>query len=160
MVEPNLNSSGVFRTNHTPLRLLAPFNDPSSSDFKVEVHDAQVMGIIHLHKIFLWRSTYFRAILKNDLVAKHNGTIILKHTSLEFMKILLESLYMEEIDITNWSIQDLLSLYITADRYQFEPVIEALQKPIQEAFKQEIGNKSWPNVISDWRIGIRNFLGR
>ena len=107
------------------------FNDPSTSDFRINCQDKQ----FYVHqRILRGRSEYFEAVLENDCIEKRDKVLEINDFPVEVVEIFLGYLYNNALPICECNWDDMFHLLRIADKYNAKELFDAIDSFTSQEF--------------------------
>ena len=125
-------SISVLVITKTSMNNAEKFNDPSTSDFRVNCQDKQ----FYVHQRILRKSEYFEAVLENDCIEKREKVLKIDDFPPKVVEIFLGYLYNSALPIPAiyWDLMDMFQLLRIADKYNATELFGAIDAFISQDF--------------------------
>ena len=108
------------------------FNNPSTSDFRVDCLDKQ----FYVHqRILRRRSEYFEAVLGNDCIEKRDKILKIDDFPPKVVEIFLGYLYNNALPIAGTTLEDRFQLLRIADKYNAKELLDAIDTFTSQEFQ-------------------------
>ena len=122
----------VITTTSTNNVFAEKFNDPSTSDFRVDCQDKQ----FYVHqRILRGKSEYFEAVLGNDCIERRDKILKIDDFPPKVVEIFLGYLYNSAVPISETTWENMFSLLRIADKYNAKELFDAIDSFTSQEFQ-------------------------